>query len=106
MPHSAPQTVKKTDTPPAPKSENADTVKKPNSQKNKRGIGGILNNLLPEALYSTKSKKIFGIFSAEDLLLIALILIFSDSGSEDGNLMCLILIYVLLSDYVDLSEFF
>ena len=67
---------------------------------------GLIESFLPEALYNAESKKLFGILSAEDLLLIALIFIFADSGDEDGNLICLALLYVLLSDYIDLSDYF
>ena len=67
---------------------------------------GILENFLPGAVYNKDSKKIFGLISAEDLLLIALIFLFADSAEEDGNLICLALLYVLLSDYIDLSDYF
>ena len=87
---------------PEPKPESKPT---PNRKKNK-GIIGILENFLPGAVYNKDSKKIFGLISAEDLLLIALIFLFADSSEEDGNLICLALLYVLLSDYIDLSDYF
>jgi len=67
---------------------------------------GLLEGFLPGAVYNPENKKIFGVLSAEDLLLVALIFLFADSSDEDGNLMCLALLYVLLSDYIDLSDYF
>ena len=75
-------------------------------QKKSKGIQGLLENFLPKSIYNFETKKIFGILSSEDLLLIALIFLFADSGDEDSNLICLALIYVLLSDYIDLSDYF
>lgn len=75
-------------------------------QKKGKGIQGLLENFLPKSIYNFETKKIFGILSSEDLLLIALIFLFADSGDEDSNLICLALIYVLLSDYIDLSDYF
>lgn len=67
---------------------------------------GLLEGFLPKTVYNSENKKIFGILSSEDLLLIALIFIFADSSDEDTNLICLALLYVLLSDYIDLSDYF
>ena len=67
---------------------------------------GLIENFLPGAFYNCENKKIFGILSAEDLLLVALIFLFADSSDEDTNLICLALLYVLLSDYIDLSDYF
>lgn len=67
---------------------------------------GILERFLPGAIYNHENKKLFGILSAEDLLLIALIFLFADSGDDDSGLICLALLYVLLSDYIDLTDYF
>ena len=56
-------------------------------------------------LFNVIQKKNLGILSAEDLLLVALIFLFLDSDNEDSNLMVLALAFVLLSDYIDLSQF-
>lgn len=65
----------------------------------------ILEKFLPESLYNPKSKKIFGLITAEDLLLIALIFILLDSDREDSGLLCLAILYLLVSDYLNFSEF-
>ena len=67
---------------------------------------GLIESFLPNTVYNCENKKFFGLFSPEDLLLVALIFIFADSKEEDGNLVCLALLYVLLSDYIDLSDYF
>lgn len=90
---------------------NQQSKQNPNPQnkeqrKKTKGIMGLLDSFLPSALYNRENKKIFGILSAEDLLLLALILVFADSGEDDTNLICLALIYVLISDYIDLSDYF
>ncbi len=61
----------------------------------------ILKGFLPPSLYDPKSKKIFGLLSSEDLLLIALIFLFTERDDEDGSII-LALLYILLSDYIDL----
>ncbi len=71
----------------------------------KSGLGGILNRILPASVYNPETKKIFGFLSAEDLLLVALIFLFMDNDDEDNTLMVLALIFVLVSDYIDLSDF-
>lgn len=94
-----PQAPPKPEPPPKPHSA-------PPRRKKSKGIMGLLEGFLPGAVYNPENKKIFGLLSAEDLLLVALILLFADSGDEDGNLICLALLYVLLSDYIDLSDYF
>ncbi len=64
----------------------------------------FLQFLLPSSLYDSKSKKLFGFLSAEDLLLIALIFLFLEKEDNDNLLMVLALGYILLSDYIDLPE--
>ena len=60
--------------------------------------GGFLQGLLPSSIYDFQSKKLFGILSAEDLLLIALIFLFLEKDDGDNILMILALGYILLSD--------
>lgn len=69
-----------------------------------KGISGLLQGLLPSAIYDHKTKKIFGLLSAEDLLLLALIFLFLEKDDEDNGIMVLALIFVLVSDYIDLPE--
>ncbi len=65
----------------------------------------FLYNIIPRSLYNPESKKILGLLSAEDLLIIALIFLFLDNTEEDNLLIILALAYVLLSDHIDLSGF-
>ena len=65
----------------------------------------FFENIIPKGLYDPKTKKVLGFFTAEDLLLVALIFIFMDSEDEGNPLMALALLYVLLGDYLDLGDF-
>ena len=73
----------------------------PLSPKQKNAKDGILR-WLPPALYHRETKKILGIFTAEDLLLIALILLFLENETEEDNNPVYLLVYLLISDYFDL----
>lgn len=61
-----------------------------------------LLGFVPSSLYNPETKKVLGKFSAEDLLLGAMILVLLDSDCNDDSLLVLALIYILLSDYIDL----
>lgn len=65
----------------------------------------ILEKFLPENIYNPKTKKLFGLLSPEELLLVALIFLFADSERDDSNLLCLALLYLLFADKFDLSAF-
>ena len=69
-----------------------------------KGINGLLHGILPSSVYNPHSKKIFGIFSAEDLLLVALIFLCAESDEEDNTMMILALLYILVSDYIELPD--
>lgn len=75
-----------------------------NRKKNGKGMN-FFDNILPKGLYDPKTKKVMGFFTAEDLLLVALIFIFLDSEEEGNPLMALALLYVLLGDYFDFGDF-
>ncbi|MBO4941606.1 MAG: hypothetical protein J6D15_05335 [Clostridia bacterium] len=78
-----------------------------NSGSRKKTCKGMnfFENLLPRGLYDPKTKKVMGFFTAEDLLLVALIFVFLDSDEEGNPLMALALLYVLLGDYFDFGDF-
>ena len=61
----------------------------------------MLFGLLPPSLYNPQTKKLFGFLDAEDLLLVALIFLFLEREDEDETVI-LALLYILLSDYIDL----
>lgn len=68
---------------------------------NLREIINSVLKLLPNSLYDSKSKKLFGIMGSEDLLLIMLIFLLIEN--EDGdNYLIYALLYLLVSDYVDI----
>ncbi len=73
-------------------------------KKNGKGMN-FFENILPKGIYDPKTKKVMGFFTAEDLLLVALIFIFLDSDEEGNPLMALALLYVLLGDYFDFGDF-
>lgn len=58
--------------------------------------------LLPPAFYNAETKKVLGMFSAEDLLLVALIFLLLDSKETEDSILVYLLLYVLISDYIDL----
>ena len=74
-------------------------------QSQKTAKSTFLKGILPTSVYDPKSKKILGILSAEDLLLVALIFLFLEKDDGDNTIMVLALIYVLISDYIDLPDF-
>lgn len=67
-------------------------------------LSNLISGFLPPSLYNHKTKKIFGVISAEDLLLIALILLFSENEENNDPLTVIALIYILLSDYIELPD--
>lgn len=71
-------------------------------ENNKKQTRNFVAGLIPPALYNPESKKVLGIFSAEDLLLAALIIILLDNDSNEDPMLIYALIYILISDYVDL----
>ena len=74
-------------------------------KQNKRESKNLVEKLLPDSVYNPKTKKIFGFIGAEDLLIIALIFLLSESDEDDSSILILVLIYLLISDYIDLSGF-
>ena len=61
-----------------------------------------ISGLIPSALYNPESKKVLGVFEAEDLLLVALIFILLENDENDDPMLIYALLYILLSDYIDL----
>ena len=58
---------------------------------------------IPESIYNPETKKVLGFLKAEDLLLIALILIFLDNDENDDPMLLYALIFILVSDWIDFS---
>lgn len=59
------------------------------------GFFDSLLDILPNELYNRRTKKILGLVTAEDLLLIALILLAADSDDRDGKALVFALLYIL-----------
>ncbi len=70
----------------------------------KSGISAVLDAFVPKSIYNSDTKKVFGILSAEDLLIIALIFLFAENTENRDPLLIPALIYILLSDYIDLPD--
>lgn len=71
----------------------------------RKSITDFISNLIPKSVYNSETKKILGFLEAEDLLIIALIFLFLEDKSGDNQLLILALLYVLLSDYINLEDF-
>lgn len=77
----------------------------PSCDANKKNAKSLLMKFIPESLYNPKTGKVLGIISAEDLMLAALILLIldnSDDCGEDNSMLVYALLYILISDHVDL----
>lgn len=72
--------------------------------KNRDRISHPVTKLIPESLYNPETGKILGFLSAEDLLIAALILLLIDNScdDEDNSLLIYALLYILISDHIDL----
>lgn len=60
---------------------------------------GLIQSILkfiPPGIYNRETKKIFGILTAEDLLLAALILMLADSDDNDDTALLIALVYILM----------
>ncbi len=71
----------------------------------KKGSFFGLTGLIPQSLYNPETGKVLGFLSAEDLLLVALILMILDGGDEqegDNVLLVYALLYILISEHIDL----
>lgn len=62
----------------------------------------FLLDFLPPAIYNPETQKILGVIGAEDLLLLALIFVLSESERSDSRLLVYALLYILVSDYIEL----
>jgi len=57
---------------------------------------------IPSSLYNPQTKKVLGMFSAEDLLLAGLIFLLLENEEKQDNTLIYALLYILISDYIDL----
>ena len=63
-----------------------------------------LLDFIPRGLYNFETGKVFGIISPEDLLIAALIIVLIDEADEsrENQMLIYALLYILISEYVDL----
>lgn len=91
---------------PSPAHKASNPLKEPSGRKSKdKSPYAPLLGLIPHHIYNPDTKKILGVLSSEDLLLIALIFLFLESSEDDNPLMVLALVYVLLGEYIDFGDF-
>ena len=86
--------------PPTPEKKEP-TNNKPESKKAET-TGNIFSKLIPSSLYNAQTGKVFGVLSTDDLFLISLILLLLDNDDEDNSMLIVALIYILLSEHIDL----
>lgn len=55
---------------------------------------------IPSALYNPDTKKVLGMFSAEDLLLAGLIFLLLENEEKQDDMLIYALLYILISDYL------
>lgn len=82
-----------------PQPQNRQAYEQNLNEKDKKddGILGSIFKLVPPFLYNRDTKKLFGILSAEDLLLIAFIIMLADSDDNDDTALLVALLYILIS---------
>ncbi len=81
------------------------TVDEKKSRKNEKQENmNILRRIIPASVYNPQTEKILGVFSPEDLLLVALIFLFMENNEDDDTMLIFALIYILLADYIDFSK--
>ncbi|MEG1441451.1 MAG: hypothetical protein RSB38_07790 [Oscillospiraceae bacterium] len=92
--------------PPPPQEPEKQKEKKQQKQgKKQKEKNNPLLGLIPTTVYNPETKKVLGFLSTEDLLLIALIFLFMENDENDDPMIIYALIYILISDYIDLGEF-
>ena len=55
---------------------------------------------IPSALYNPETKKVLGMFSPEDLLLVGLIFLLLENDEKQDDMLIYALLYILISDYL------
>lgn len=72
-------------------------------KKNSSPVSPLLK-FIPQSIYNPDTEKVLGFLSAEDLLIVALILLLIDNrdSDEDNSLLIYALVYILISDRINL----
>lgn len=86
---------------PPPKRTN-ESPPKPQEKKKLQLPQNPILGLIPTSVYNPETKKVLGMFSAEDLLLAGLIFLLLENEENDDPMLVYALLYILISDYIDL----
>lgn len=86
---------------PPPKHTN-ESPPKPQEKKKLQLPQNPILGLIPTSVYNPETKKVLGMFSAEDLLLAGLIFLLLENEENDDPMLVYALFYILISDYIDL----
>lgn len=102
-----PQSIKQNPPRKTPQPQNTahkNQTPKPEQKETKCRKEHPLTKFIPQSVYDPKSGKVLGFLSAEDLLLVALILLMidTDDGETDNSMLVYALIYILISEHIDL----
>ncbi len=92
---------KKAQTPTPQKEKNAEINNTSENKKFKTTVNSF-TKYIPQTLYNSQTGKVLGILSTDDLFLIALIFLLLDGDDEDNSMLIIALIYILLSEHIDL----
>ena len=85
-----------------PKNEETPKKEPAPASKKTETTGNIFAKFIPSSLYNSQTGKVLGVLSTDDLFLIALILLLLDNDDEDNSMLIIALIYILLSEHIDL----
>ncbi|MEE1013877.1 MAG: hypothetical protein U0L92_06180 [Clostridia bacterium] len=75
---------------------------KPQEKKKLKLPQNPILGLIPTSVYNPETKKVLGMFSAEDLLLAGLIFLLLENEENEDPMLVYALLYILISDYIDL----
>lgn len=88
--------------PPSKHPHTNDPSPKPQEKKKLQLPQNPILGLIPTSVYNPETKKVLGMFSAEDLLLAGLIFLLLENEENDDPMLVYALLYILISDYIDL----
>ena len=76
--------------------------KQPEKKHTPKSSKNPILGIIPTALYNPETKKVLGVLSAEDLLLVGLIFLLLENEEMEDPMLLYALLYILISDYIDL----
>lgn len=88
--------------PPAPEKKEKHEAKSKVENHTTKTTENPFLKFIPQSIYNQQTGKVLGILNTDDLFLIALILLLLDNDDEDNSMLIIALIYILLSEHIDL----